>query len=79
MIFMYKLLIDIQAVNALWQLGLPLDVALYAGILGIMCEYRPRNTQAQIEHDDTVLNQGLACLILLTVANAVLLCVSRTL
>jgi len=70
-VFIYKLLIDIQNVTAMWQLGVPFMMALYTGIIGIMCEYRPRNTELQRRHDDMVMDRGLQLLVLLTVVNII--------
>ncbi len=69
-LFLYRILIDIQAVKSIWQLGVPFEIALYSGILGIMLEYRPLKTQIQINHDRSIKRLGLNTLILLTIANA---------
>lgn len=68
-VFIYKLLIDIENVTAMWQLGVPFMMALYTGIIGIMCEYRPRNTELQRRHDDVIMNGGLLSIVMLTVFN----------
>jgi hypothetical protein len=68
-VFVYKLLIDIQNVTALWQLGVPLDLALYSGVVGIMCEYHPTHTQYLRDRHDKMLDQGLSVIILLTILN----------
>jgi hypothetical protein len=62
-LFVYRLLIDIHNVVSLWQLGVPLEMALYSGIIATMIE----------TDDDRHLNKGLASLILLTVFNALLI------
>ena len=45
----------------------------FSTILFIMLEPRPRITQAQIRHDDTVKNQGLGLLVIIALAVVVLL------
>lgn len=62
-LFLYRLLIDIHSVVALWQLGLPLEMALYSGIIAMMME----------TDNERHLNKGLASLILLTIFNVLLI------
>lgn len=71
--FIYKMLIDVQHVDNLMQLGYPLEIALYSGIMAIMCEYRPTFTPQQIKRDKAIVNQGYLCLLLITLANAILI------
>lgn len=72
-IFLYKILFDIENVRTLWQLGIPGEIALYSGVLGIMCEARPRITESQRNFDDATRRMGLACVLLLTVFNILLI------
>lgn len=73
LVFIYKLLIDIQNVQHLYQLGIPLNLALYTGILAIMCEVRPRNTPQQIEYDDSIIDRGFNDLTLLSIINTIII------
>jgi dipeptide/tripeptide permease len=45
----------------------------FSTVLFIMLEPRPRKTQAQIRHDNTVKNQGLGLLVMITLAVVVIL------
>lgn len=70
--FIYKMLIDVQHVESLMELGYPLEIALYSGIIAIMCEHRPVYSPQQIKRDKAIVNQGYLCLLLITLANAIL-------
>lgn len=74
--FLYKILIDIQSVMSLWELGIPLNIAIYSGILAIMCEYRERITPQQIKRDQKIMDDGLNNITYVTIANAMLLCIA---
>lgn len=46
-IFMYRVMFDLSNVKTLYDLGIPLDVAIFSGILAIYCEEIQVVTQRQ--------------------------------
>jgi hypothetical protein len=75
-VFIYKVLINPRTIKSMMDVMIPLEIALYCGILAIMCEFRPRKTQAQRDSDDKTLNNGLNNIILITLMNVVLLIIA---
>jgi hypothetical protein len=50
--FMYRAMIfDLNQVSLFCYLGAPLNLALYAGFIGLMTKERPIYTQSQIRYD----------------------------
>ena len=75
-VFIYRLLIDIQNVKSMWELGVPAFVCLMSGVIGIMCEHRPRITEAQKRFDDRVMTHGLITIVLTTLLAVLILFLS---
>jgi uncharacterized membrane protein len=74
--FLYKVLLDIESITSWMSIGVPANIAIYCGILAIMCEYRPRTTPQQIKRDQEIIDNGFMNITLVTIANAILLVMS---
>jgi hypothetical protein len=55
-----------QYLQNLKLFGLGVFETMFFGVVSIMLENRPRNTEAQKRFDDRAINNGAVCLLLLT-------------